>query len=414
MKHEIAQQYLLMAQDGALSARDADALARHLRECAECRAVARELDELETQLRYRLKVRYPTVSSAEIIFPKARLKAAIPRHPVVRHYTPLAAGIAALVVLVSVLLYATQQFMPQETAVQQTSTLVAAIVTEVATQTAEPSLTPTDEPLPTATSEPLPTDEPTATNEPLPTLELLPTDTVVPTTEIEHVVTEPIAPLATAVPPTDVPPTSPPTLAPTATAIPATATPTIEPTEEAIDVEMALAQLDGYVAALNGSSTDAILNYFAEKTHYGTGEGRRTQQREELSAEFNALRALNSYFSLDKCRSNALQHSQISFTAACELTMTNDWRNALGLAPYVSQLAVSLDENLAIISLTDYQYRDGIATDWNRVQAFQQWLSTTYPSVQSQQMRGNPTNYLRHVNLTLLPYAHEWAAAGQP
>ncbi len=411
MKHETAQKFLLMAQDSALSARDADALARHLRQCTECRAIAREMEEVETQLRYRLKVRYPTVSAAEISLPKARLKAALaPRYPVTRQYAPLMAGIAAVVVLISVLLYASQQFIPQEMEVQQTSTVVAAVVTEV----------PTIEP--TSTEMPLPTSLPT--DLPLPTAS--PQATAQATDEIKIVVTEPliisptvIPPAVTAVPSTAVPPTAEPTIAPTvepptATTVRPTAMPTQEPTVVVLNEARAVAQLDGYVMALNGASADAVLNFFSEITHYGTGEGRRTQEREELAAEFNALRSLNSYFSLDRCRANLAQHGETLFAISCQLKMTNDWRNALGLSPYVSQLNVNLDSNLAIISLLDYQYRDGIAADWSDVQAFQRWLSTTYPSVHTQQMRGNPVNYLRFANRALLPYADEWVAAGRP
>lgn len=420
MKHETAQKFLLMAQDGALSARNADVLAAHLRDCADCRAVAREMEELETQLRYRLKVRYPTVSSAEILLPKARLKAAVaPRFPVVRHYTPLAAGIAALVVLVSVLLYASQRFIPQEATGQQTSTVIAAIVSDAATATVAPSPVVTQQLLPTATNTPPPTATSAPTDEPRPTATAVPTQKATTGSVEVTDATEPavIVPTSTEESPTPLPPTTVPTaiptvVPPTATAIPPTAIPTDEPLK--LDTEGALAQLNAYVAALNGKSAETIINYFSETTHYGTAEGRRTQKRDELSAEFNALRLLNTFIELERCRPNAIQNGQTRFTISCQLKMTNDWRSALGLSPYIADLAVSLDNNLAINSLLDYQYRDSIADDWNDVQGFQQWLAATHPSIQSQYMRGNPTNYLRFVNLNLLPYANEWVAAGRP
>ena len=65
LTHEQARQYLQVAADGSLEARQQAELDRHLADCAECQAYAQEIASLDTRLSRALQARWPDQTRTE-------------------------------------------------------------------------------------------------------------------------------------------------------------------------------------------------------------------------------------------------------------------------------------------------------------------------------------------------------------
>jgi TolB protein len=102
MTHDEALQHLHAAADGLLGQSDRAALDAHLAECAECRALAAELDSLQLALSHTLRARWdahpvPADMSRKVV---SRVRQSNLRQPILR-VTGALAGAAALVTLVA-------------------------------------------------------------------------------------------------------------------------------------------------------------------------------------------------------------------------------------------------------------------------------------------------------------------------
>ncbi len=401
LEHDTAQQWLLRQRDGALTADQQQALESHLAGCALCRAEAQDLDAWQMTLDRGLRARYAGAVSAETMRKQRQLKQQLtqPRRTP-RQLPALAVGLVALFAIVSVVLRVPSLSELQVTVAPPTSAIVQVDdATPTPTATATNATQPTDTVRPTETGRP--TDLPPPTMTPVATVINVVTDNEQsePISTAVAAVVEVAVPTATALPPA-VQPTEPPPTAtavrvatvaplPTQTAIPtavviaptATTLPTaivVTATSSSTATTFTQPNIQTVASLLNQGTAVELADAFDDTVVYAArGIGYRYLDNADFVREIERFQQLNSQFSFSNC--DKASGSGPRHQTNCILTLQNDWRRAMGFAPYQAVSFVHFDVSSGrVTQLIAFQFNEQAESEEAEIRRLLNWFNASH------------------------------------